>query len=1411
MTTERTPNNEQTTLLAFSDVIPSTTPEESPHDLEPETESPKCLQETLNENPSLTLENFIKMLSENFTSRTFSETMEPTFKAFGTIFSKIPPIHLILYLLLIFTWNHLQRSHLILLVLGCLLGYMLQNNSAASSRPKNFLYQEPYIQQNIESSLQAIKSAEKVTSTELSITPQVDEALNKTFDFILRDFVNSFYDPINPNKNPEFSNQVRNAMNIMSMNLALCLQNIDKVEVGIMSSFAIANTFIIHLFIATNKSLEVYCAQNPSSPFVHTINKESQVQTLRCLSKLILMRLLPSDEIKSHVLMALLTELWTTQVLGTALEMLCDPDWLNLSIVEYLTDKDDETHDTTLLQQLATSIDEEVSGLSEQLNQPSSDIKVPVLSVQSLTSSPISYQSNLPLETFKEQTNSLVESLTEISSGATIQSSSDSKLPVLNVQSIKSSPISYQSNSSLDASIETFKEQKNSLVESLTEIPSSITIQSSSDSQASVLNVQSITSSSPISYQSNLPLETFKEQTNSLVESLTEISSGATIQSSSDSKLPVLNVQSIKSSPISYQSNSSLDASIETFKEQKNSLVESLTEIPSSITIQSSSDSQASVLNVQSITSSSPISYQLNSPLNANIETFEEQNNSLVESLTEIPSSATIQSSANDKEPILNDQSLTSSPQSSQTNLLESNPETFEEPKSSIEVPMETLPDVTIEDFTDSPNFSPSRPFMRSVNSDKLRIILERQNEVFVEFMAFLEEREAANLLRFWLQVDSFRKIASDEPNINLVQEDALKIFNVYFGESATYPVKISNDIIINQCTREIFNAPTCNCYVTLQEYVFGVLESEYFDDFLMVMKNQGEDINFMFVEESKQIAQSRNNSSSASEISIEGKFFKRHNTTGNLSPISNNSEYLDYSSSYDKQSNGLLTSATYRSRSYSAGSLVDALNNFTSSFTKRNSYASTDEMTDSDSESPPIIPKIDLSGVRIRLTDVSESSPNKYIYSTKSLSYMIEVERPGSTGWIITRNFSDFEKMHSALTKDFPKAEKVSMPRLMLKKSQAACKSLERYLNILLSDLALCESEPLQKFMRRDGVQNEGLVKSVGKNGIANSAISVPKSVSMVNIVNSSAQDTINDKVITPQFGSEESLSPKRYSSSSFQEHLNISPNILTEVIQEISEEISNNDTPTQMFSNVVSPSVESTISTSWDSSKTVVTTSSNENDTSIIINNNKEPDLKGLNIHCNITTSNSLKSTKIPLIGPPPTPKKRTRPNKQVTSHNADLLIDTMFAIIEEIFDLSDKSQWHIRKTVLSVLRGVVRKSYTEAIKQSYLLTIDSLFTEEYAMSIIDNLNNSLWPDGILADLTQQRSEEEKLRTKEEVKRLLLQKAIPDSLKQVMGNDNSKIMIGRLVDGFLAEKEVLRGMGINILESVVKLIIND
>src|SRR5436190_3858886 len=169
----------------------------------------------------------------------------------------------------------------------------------------------------------------------------------------------------------------------------------------------------------------------------------------------------------------------------------------------------------------------------------------------------------------------------------------------------------------------------------------------------------------------------------------------------------------------------------------------------------------------------------------------------------------------------------------------------------------------------------------------------------------------------------------------------------------------------------------------------------------------------------------------------------------------------------------------------------------------------------------------------------------------------------------------------------------------------------------------------------------------------------------------------------------------------------------------------------------------------------------------------------------------------------------KRRVRPNKQLTGQDIDLLIDTIFAVVEEIFDLSVKSQWHIRRTVLSVLREVVRRSYTEAIKTYFLMYIDTLSTEEKVTSIIDNFTNSFWLNGTWAGPSPLRTEEDKLKTKEEAKKLLLQKVVPSSIKQVMGTENSRIMIGRLVDEFLAEKEVVRGMGVNILESIVKLII--
>ncbi|CAI2181370.1 15375_t:CDS:2 [Funneliformis geosporum] len=1110
------------------------------------------------------------IVSENMIQPTMTSDTGPV-ELFKYIFSSTPRMLFVLYLLILFTWSYLQRSPLILLSLGVAFGYFLRVNTVTNEvKEKIVMVKDTNMLRSL-SSIELLKSAEKVKSTDLTITPKIDKALNQAFKYITRDIIDFYYDPINPNKDLEFSIQVQNSMNVMAMNLALCFQNLDKVELGIMSSFAISNTFIVHLreyrkFIATNKSLGEYCSQNESSVLTRSTDRKSQAQILRSVSHLVLARLLPSSEVHSCILMAFLSELWANQIFQTTLDTVCDPDWINCTIVEYLTDIspidaiDDD--DANLFHELANSI--EAAELAEKLKQPS------------------------------------------------------------------------DSSNFIDPAI-----------------PHEVPVESRSPN----LN-----------------------------------NGSSTIQPA----------RSLIGSPTSSQLNSFID-----FKTEVN-------DEPTDIT----------------------------------------------------------------------------------TNM------------ENVSLPV-----------------SPNRPLLRSNKSTYLQKILNNP-EVFAEFMAFLEERKKANLLRFWLQADSFRKISTEEVNIKLIQEDALGIFKTYFGEAATYPVKVEEEGLIRQCVSEISKSPSSNCFALVEEYVFDTLERDYFDDFIQYMKTQGEDMSFLIEHKSTQketLPPPEDKLSFLSEKALVAeKFFKRFNTVDN-SVLSSTSNGLEIS-----QPEGNIIpehlKVPRRSRSWSNSISDETLGELnenildnsdaksiqsiqsTQSTTSERSYE-VDDTTESDRESitdQPKIPTMDLTGVRIKMTDVSET-PNKYIYSTKSLGYMIEVEQPGSTGWIMTRSYADFEKLHQSLVRTFPKAEKVTMPRLMLKKNQDACKSLERYLNILLSDVMLCESEALQKFMKRDGLPKETLEKNTNKITKGLSILSVPKSMSMVNLVGSSRNQ---HNLTSSSF--EESFSPKKSSEFLFRPSESTTLRKISDLLPRISTDFSrfsdevNGKNSSSTITNVKRSSIE-TINSTWGSSRTgTPTTATSESDSSSIIMVDVPSNRSSIVDKLENSYDVLSESDNANFIS-----KRRARPNKQLTSQDIDLLIDTIFAIVEEIFDLSVKSQWHLRRTVLSVLREVVRRSYTEAIKASFLMYINTLSTEEKVTSIIDNFLNSFWPNGIWSGQSTLRSEEEKLKTKEEAKKLLLQKAIPSSLKQVMGNENSRIMVGRLVDGFLAEKEVVRGMGVNILESVIKLII--
>ncbi|CAG8454129.1 14634_t:CDS:2 [Ambispora leptoticha] len=1138
---------------------------------------------------------------------------------------------LLLSFLILFVWSCLEKSSLLLLGLGCAFGYLVRINATQNERNEKLASFQQKVDEIVGSN--QFQPSKKVFSTELAINPNIDASLNKLFDLIMRDFVHLYYDPINPNNDTEFTDQVRKSLNSMAMNFALYCQKLDKVDLGIMFGFAVSNTFIVHLreyrkFVSTHQNLDMYCQLNVTSPFAHTTNKKEQAQTLRGLSRFMFSRLLPHNEAGSGILMAFFSEMWANEVFQKTLDTICDPDWINCTIVGYLTEGNNsvEENDSSLFQQLASSIDEEVAGLAEKLKEPSED------------------------------------------SG--------------------SSP--------------------------------------SSSNRASI--------------SSNHDAEFLDSPTDTISSSI---------------------------------SNKNTDAN---------------------------------------------------------------ENFSIESSFERSPTISTPQKKL-------------------AINVIDSSP---------------------------TPPLSPNRVFLRSDKSAQLQKILQRQNEIFAEifaeFMAFLEELGSANLLRFWLQADSFRKIASNEVNPDLIQEDALRIFKSYFDETATSQIKIVPEGLVRRCIQEIEEAPTGNCFITVQEYIFGILERDYYDDFIQAMQTQGQDLSLIEVKDEKKnsfsrvkneiknnfkrvmslpLSNSNNQSLTSSPLSItvsntpsppdiasesslseksspdtstsfslstshisegEERHHKRSNTIDNssLTPNPTKTEFppdvLDIPEPNDNPKR--------RSRSLSTGNasqnvgkilengnlregqkikdlerlqndeikMMEREHSFDSLHgpQKDEEYEEQDSSLSGDEEDDDLITEkeldlmMDLEGVQIKMSDVSESSPNKYIYTTKSLAYMIEVEQPGSTGWIMTRSFNDFEKLHTKLSEEFPKMEKVSMPRLRLKKNHEACSALERYLNILLSDRVLCKSKPLQTFMKRDGMpkeMNSANTKSVRKNSLWNTKKFSIKSSSVINL-----STTIGNIL---QKNSLDTSSPDLTS-------LDITPENSTK----LSRKRANN-------SMRVRTSIESV---TWGSSTTVTPTSNFDNNsvTTTPIACKPATDMSIINSKDGMIDEQSLLSSEIDH------PKRHSKPNKQLTGQDIDLLIDTMFAVVEEIFDLSEKSQWHLRKTVLSVLREVVRRSFSQVIKQSFLEAIESSFTEEQAVNAINQLTNSFWPNGIWADPAPARSEQEKLQTKEEAKKLLL-KLVPDSLKQVMGSENSRIMVDGLVDGFLAEKEVVRGMGVSILESITKLIITE
>ncbi|OAC99256.1 hypothetical protein MUCCIDRAFT_84197 [Mucor lusitanicus CBS 277.49] len=174
--------------------------------------------------------------------------------------------------------------------------------------------------------------------------PPLTIVVNQLLDYVMRDFISSWWTPINVHHDPTFERLARERLNVVFLNVQKILLNQERNDIVMSTLYGVANTLIIHMrecraWEESELSMDDYVVENPQSPFAQLLSKEEQHRQLRSLSQTFLKRTLPTADRDSLLLMSLFKELLATFVFGGILDSLSDPDFLNCWIIDLLSDK----------------------------------------------------------------------------------------------------------------------------------------------------------------------------------------------------------------------------------------------------------------------------------------------------------------------------------------------------------------------------------------------------------------------------------------------------------------------------------------------------------------------------------------------------------------------------------------------------------------------------------------------------------------------------------------------------------------------------------------------------------------------------------------------------------------------------------------------------------------------------------------------------------------------------------------------------------------------------------------------------------------------------------------------------------------------------------------------------------------
>ncbi|XP_048774013.1 sorting nexin-25-like [Ostrea edulis] len=183
----------------------------------------------------------------------------------------------------------------------------------------------------------------KLETKKVVITRNVDGALQEVLDLIMRDYIMSWYSDLSKDHDV-FLSSLRSDMWIMIESLTNRLKRMDKMK------FITEDVVLkIHKHFQEVREYRRREDDKIAKKFIlqpWLENDETETEFLRKVCEFLLMSVLPKEYTHCHTLRRMLREIMTSSALKPSIDMLCDPDYINQKLINYIDYRQQLSEDT---------------------------------------------------------------------------------------------------------------------------------------------------------------------------------------------------------------------------------------------------------------------------------------------------------------------------------------------------------------------------------------------------------------------------------------------------------------------------------------------------------------------------------------------------------------------------------------------------------------------------------------------------------------------------------------------------------------------------------------------------------------------------------------------------------------------------------------------------------------------------------------------------------------------------------------------------------------------------------------------------------------------------------------------------------------------------------------------------------